>query len=70
MTPHYSRDKGILSALDYFDHLNQRDNNVRPPDPIPMLRRAKTQGKPIARPSTNRLLALCWLITLLFDHDK
>lgn len=61
MTPHYSRDKGILSALDYLG---------MGVEPIPMLRRAKTQGKPIARPSTNRLLALCWLITLLFDHDK
>ena len=58
---HYSRDKGILSALDYLG---------MGVDPTPMLRRAKTQGKPIARPSTNRLLALCWLITLLFDHDK
>ncbi len=52
---HYARDKGILAAYDYLGmHI----------DPIPMLRCSRTQGKPIARASTNRLLALCWIVTL------
>lgn len=55
MTAHYRRDKGILAAYDYLGmHI----------DPVPMLRCVKRAGKPIARASTSRMLALCWLVTL------
>jgi len=57
---HYPRDKGILAALDYLD---------MGVEPTPMLRRAKTQGKPIAKPSTNRWLAVCWFVSLVIWRD-
>jgi hypothetical protein len=57
---HYPRDKGILSALDYLGV------SV---DPVPMLRRVKRAGKPIAKRSTSRWLALCWFVSLVLWKD-
>lgn len=51
--PHYSRDKGIISALDYLGV----DFGTHP-----TLKRVKTPKKQVCKPSTGRWLAIWWMI--------
>lgn len=51
--PHYSRDKGILAALDYLGVYVGTH---------PMLKRVKTPAKQVCKRSTGRLLAVWWMI--------
>lgn len=51
--PHYPRDKGMQAAEQYLGLIDGR---------IPMVRLPRKLKKRTARPSTNRLLAIWWML--------